>query len=103
MRVELKYQQQSTGAILYNVFEDGYRRAIGRLEFFPGDESAAARYVAYRQYPTADPCVNHTTYLGTFEGRTAQADALRAIRDRLNLEAQPVAPGLPSDADGMPA
>jgi hypothetical protein len=103
MRVELKPQQQTTGAILYNVFENGYRRAIGRLEFFPGQESDAAYYVAYRQYPTADPCVNHTRFLGTFTGRTARADALRAIRDRLTLEAQPVNPGLPSDADGLPS
>jgi hypothetical protein len=103
MRVELKYQQQSTGPILYNVFEDGYRRAIGRLEFFPGHESDAARYVAYRQYPTADPCVNHNRFLGEFSGLTARADALRAIRERLNLEAQPVNPGLPADADGLPS
>lgn len=103
MRVELKYQQESTGVILYNIFEDGYRGAIGRLEFYPARESDAAHYAAYRQYPTADPFINHTRFLGEFSGRTAQADALRAIRDRLNLEAQPVNPGLPSDADGLPA
>jgi hypothetical protein len=102
MRVELKYQQPSTGPILYNVFEDGYRRAIGRLEFYPAPE-ADSYYVAYRQYPTADPNVNHTRFLGEFSGRTAQADALRAIRDRLNLEAHPVNPGIPSDADGLPS
>jgi hypothetical protein len=101
MRVELKYQQKTTGAILYNVFETGFSRPVGRLYFFPGRDTDLAGTARYDAYEVGN--CREEILIGSFEGCTAQADALRAIRVRLNERFAPVNPGLPSDADGLPS
>lgn len=101
MRVELRYQQQTTGAILYNVREDGYSSPVGRLHFFPGRDTDLAGTARYDAYEIGN--CREEIFIGSFEGRTAQAEALQAIRARLNERFAPINPGLPSDAEGLPA
>lgn len=83
----------ATGEHVYHVWDNGNLAGSIRHVY----EGLNACCVVYLFLPSG------TVHVGTFTGDNRHAESVAAIKARLNERFAPINPGLPSDADGMPA